>query len=57
MKFLKDGNEITREEAMEWLGKEKLEQRIQIAKETHQEDPWLEISWMDGFEIDCGMWN
>ena len=43
---------ISRKEAEEWLGKEKLKRRIAEGKEAYAEDPNMEISWADGFRID-----
>ena len=46
-----NGKKITRKAAAELIGKERLEARIQEAREAHQADPWELISWMDGMEI------
>ncbi len=46
-----NGKKITKKAAAELIGKEKLEARIQEAREAHQADPWELISWMDGMEI------
>lgn len=47
-----DIQRISRKEAEEWLGKEKLESRIAEGKAAYAEDPYQEISWADGFMIE-----
>ena len=51
MKYYKNGKQITKKEAIEWLGEQRFDARVADAKEAHAEDPNEEISWMDGFEI------
>ena len=51
MKIYKNRKRISRKEAEKWIGKDRLEKRIEEAKETHDKDPMTEISWMDGMEI------
>lgn len=46
-----NGKKITKKAAAELIGKERLEARIQEAREAHQADPWELITWMDGMEI------
>ncbi len=45
------GKKITKKEAAELIGKERLEERIKDAKEGYYEDPFQTASWMDGMEI------
>lgn len=52
MTFYRKGKKITKKEAIEWLGKEKFESRVEEAKRAHMEDPYEEQSWMDGFLIE-----
>ena len=51
MQIYKNGKKISRKEAEQCLGKDRLEKRIAEAKETYAEDPLTEISWMDGMKI------
>jgi hypothetical protein len=46
-----NGSRITKKEAAELIGKERLEERIKDAKEGYYEDPFQTASWMDGMEI------
>lgn len=46
-----NGKRITKKKARELFGNERLEKRIQEAKESFMNDPYEEISWMDGMEI------
>lgn len=43
--------EFQKKKARELFGKEKVERRIEEAKESFMNDPYEEISWMDGMEI------
>ena len=52
MTFYKNDKKITKKEAEEWLGKERLAQRIAEGKAAYAEDPHQEISWADGFMIE-----
>lgn len=45
------GSRITKKEAVELIGEERLEERIKDAKEGYYEDPFQAASWMDGMEI------
>ena len=45
------GKKITKKEAAELIGEERLEERIKDAKEGYYEDPFQTASWMDGMEI------
>jgi len=47
-----NGKKISRKTATEMIGEKKLKERIQEARETHAEDPWTLISWMDGMSIE-----
>lgn len=51
MKFYLNDKEITKKEAENMLGAERLENRIAEAIEEHNEDPLTLLTWMDGFEI------
>jgi hypothetical protein len=46
-----NGSRITKKEAAELIGEERLEERIKDAKEGYYEDPFQTASWMDGMEI------
>lgn len=46
-----NGKRITKKKARELFGNEKVERRIEEAKESFMNDPYEEISWMDGMEI------
>lgn len=46
-----NGSRITKKEAAELIGEERLEERIKEAKEGYYEDPFQTASWMDGMEI------
>lgn len=50
-KFYMNSKKISRKAAEELIGKERLEKRIKDAVETFREDPYIELSWMDGMEI------
>ena len=52
MTFYRNAKKITKKEAIEWLGKEKFENRVREATEAHAADPYEEQSWMDGFLIE-----
>ena len=52
MTLYRNNKKITRKQAEEWLGKEKLESRIAEGKAAYAEDPNQEISWADGFMIE-----
>lgn len=47
-----NGKKISKKKAEEMIGKERLQQRIEEAKQAFREDPLEEISWMDGMEIE-----
>lgn len=47
-----NGKKITKAKAIEMFGKERMEARIAEAKEEHAEDPFTQISWMDGMTIE-----
>ena len=51
MQILIKGKPVSRKQAEELVGKERMDKRVEEAKETHAEDPLTEISWMDGMEI------
>jgi hypothetical protein len=42
---------VSRKTLDEKFGKEKVAQRIVEAKETWQDDPYEQVSWMDGMTI------
>lgn len=46
-----NGKRITKKTARELFGKEKVEKRIEEANTSFINDPYEEISWMDGMEI------
>lgn len=46
-----NGKRITKKIARELFGKEKVEKRIEEANISFINDPYEEISWMDGMEI------
>jgi hypothetical protein len=46
-----NGKRITKKKARELFGKEKVERRIEEAKESFMNDPYEINSWMDGMEI------
>lgn len=46
-----NGKKITKKKAVELFGNEKVKRRIKEAKESFMNDPYEEISWMDGMEI------
>ena len=52
MKIYMNGKRISKKSAAELIGKDRLEKRIQEAKETHEADPYVENSWMDGMRIE-----
>ena len=47
-----NGKRISMKKAEEQYGKERMKRRIEEAKETFREDPYVEISWMDGMNIE-----
>lgn len=50
--FYYNGEEITKEKAIDLFGESKLNTRIEDAKETFREDPNIQIEWMDGLRIE-----
>lgn len=46
-----NGKRISKKKARELFGKEKVERRIEEAKESFMNDPYEINSWMDGMEI------
>ena len=52
MTIFKNEKEISRQEAEALIGKDRMDKRIEDAKQTHTEDPNTEISWMDGMRIE-----
>lgn len=52
MKLYRGSKKITKKEAIEWLGEERFNTRIEDAKEAYREDPNELISWMDGFRVE-----
>jgi len=52
MKFYLNGKNVSRKSLAEKYGKEKIAQRVEDAKETWLEDPYTEVSWMDGMLIE-----
>lgn len=46
-----NGKRITKKKARELFGNEKVERRIEEAKESFMNDPYEINSWMDGMEI------
>ena len=46
-----NGKRITKKKARELFGKEKVERRIEEAKESFMNDPYGINSWLDGMEI------
>lgn len=46
-----NGKRITKKKARELFGNEKVEKRIQEEEESFINDPYEEISWVDGMEI------
>lgn len=46
-----NGKRITKKKARELFGKEKVERRIEEAKESFMNDPYEINSWMDGMKI------
>jgi len=52
MKFYLNNKKVSRKALEEKHGKAKVAQRIKEAKETWSEDPYIEVSWMDGMRID-----
>ena len=52
MTLYRNDRKITRKQAEEWLGKDRLAQRIEDGKADYAEDPNTEITWMDGFRIE-----
>ena len=51
MKFYLNDKKISKKVLEEKFGKEKVVQRIKDAKETWSEDPYTQVSWMDGIRI------
>ena len=51
MTFYMFDEKVSRKTLDEKFGKEKVAQRIVEAKETWQEDPYEQVSWMDGMTI------
>ena len=54
MKFYLNDKKISKKAIEEKFGKEKVAQRIKDAKETWSEDPYTQVSWMDGMRIEHG---
>ena len=52
MKIYWNGKRISKKAAAEKIGEEWLEERIKEAKEEHRRDPYTQLSWMDGLEIE-----
>lgn len=52
MTFYRNDKKITHKQAEEWLGKDRLAQRIKDGKADYAEDPNTEIEWTDGFRIE-----
>lgn len=52
MKFYLNNKEISKKTAIETLGKERFEKRVQEAKEVFYKDPQEDVSWMDGFRVE-----
>ena len=52
MTLYRNDKKITRKQAKEWLGNERLARRIEDGREIYKKDPNTEISWMDGFRIE-----
>ena len=50
--FYYNGEKITKKKAIDLFGKNKLNTRIEDAKETFREDPNIQIEWMDGLRIE-----
>lgn len=46
-----NGKKVSKRKAEQIIGKERLENRINDAKETYTNDPYTKIEWMDGMEI------
>lgn len=46
-----NGKKVSKKKAEELIGKEKLARRIEEAKETFMEDPFILNQWMDGMTI------
>ena len=51
MTFYMYDKKVSRKTLDEKFGKEKVAQRIVEAKETWREDPYEQVSWMDGMTI------
>lgn len=51
MKIYMNGKKVTKKEAENAIGKERLEARIEEAREALMMDPYEVQSWMDGMEI------
>lgn len=51
MTFYMKGKRITKDQAIQLIGKDRMESRIKSAKQDHADDPYQETSWMDGMEI------
>ena len=51
MKIYMNGKQISKKEAAELIGEDRLKNRIEDAKEGYMEDPDQLLTWMDGMEI------
>lgn len=51
-KYFLNNKEITKEAAVEFLGIERFNARLEDAKQAFRKDPEELISWMDGFSIE-----